>query len=67
MDYELRIEKTRKILESLKKLGFRIKGPIYCPLRNCDDVPKYLERMKKAHEATAKSTLKFRGLELIAT
>lgn len=29
------------------------------PMRDCDDVPKYLKRMEKAHQQTAKSTLHF--------
>ena len=32
---------------------------IRIPMRQCDDVPRYIQRLEKAHEQTANSTLRF--------
>lgn len=32
---------------------------IRVPMRQCDDVPRYIQRLERAHQQTANSTLRF--------
>lgn len=70
MDYEL--TKVQKALRDFIINYYRERGIkpeiICCPLRDCDDIPKYLKRLEEQQEYQRKhpSKIKFRGLEAIA-
>jgi len=60
--YKLSYTRRRAIddfLKRAKELGLEVGEPIRIPMRDCDDVPKHIERMQKAHEETANSRLRF--------
>jgi len=53
---------VKGLLDFCKKEGIEVGNFIEIRMRDCDDVPKYLARMYKAHEETKKSRLRFQGI-----
>ena len=62
MNSEERSRLVKGVLDFCKKAGIEVGNLIEIRMRDCEDVPKYLERMYKAHEETKNSTLRFQGI-----